>query len=99
LRHFSLLFRTGISHRAIIAIFPILWGAATIIHLFNRSNLLLGHQLPMLQVIIWVTSFISTDPQIVRYVMTIIATVAAPLRSTLWLVPFQESVVLCYQRT
>jgi len=52
---------------SIILTNPIIFGGDTLLRLMNRDRLMMGHQLPMLQVLIAAISTISTNPVLVRY--------------------------------
>jgi hypothetical protein len=60
---------------AIISINPIIFGGDTLIRLTHRDRLLMGHQLPMLQALIWAVTKISTDAALVRYMDAIVGAV------------------------
>jgi hypothetical protein len=53
---------------SIILTNPIIFGGDTLLRLMNRDRLVMGHQLPMLQVLIATISKISTNPVLVRYI-------------------------------
>ena len=56
----------------IIASNPIIFGVDTIVRLVHRDRLVIGHWLPMLQVLIFAVTKISTDPRLVRYTVALI---------------------------
>jgi hypothetical protein len=51
---------------------PIIFGSDTLNRLLHRNDLVMGHQLPMLQVLISVVTRISADPVLVRYMVAAI---------------------------
>src|SRR5260370_16847425 len=51
---------------------PIIFGGDTLLRLMNRDHLLMGHQLPMLQVLIAAVTKISANPIWVRYLDAVI---------------------------
>jgi hypothetical protein len=61
---------------SIILTNPIIFGGDTLLRLMNRDRLLMGHQLPMLQVLIAAVSKISTNPVLVRYLDAVIGGIA-----------------------
>jgi hypothetical protein len=61
---------------SIILTNPIIFGGDTILRLMNRDRLLMGHQLPMLQVLIAAVSKISTNAVPVRYLDAVIGGIA-----------------------
>jgi hypothetical protein len=63
-------------HVAVIVVEPIIFGGDTIMRLLHRNDLLMGHQLPMLQILISGVTKISTDPLLVRYLVSLIGAVA-----------------------
>jgi hypothetical protein len=56
----------------IISTNPIIFGGDTIVRLVHRDKLLIGHWLPMLQVLIFGVTKISADPRLVRYLVALI---------------------------
>jgi hypothetical protein len=60
---------------AIISINPIIFGGDTLIRLTHRDNLMMGHQLPMLQALIWMVTKISANAALVRYMDAVIGAV------------------------
>jgi hypothetical protein len=63
-------------HAIVIVVDPIIFGGDTIMRLLHRNDFLMGHQLPMLQVLISGVTRISPDPLLVRYLMALIGAVA-----------------------
>jgi hypothetical protein len=63
-------------HVVLIVIDPIIFGGDTIMRLLHRNDLLMGHQLPMLQILISGVTKISPDPLLVRYLMAFIGAAA-----------------------
>ncbi len=61
---------------SIILTNPIIFGGDTLLRLMHRDRLVMGHQLPMLQVLIAVVSKISTNPVLVRYMDAAIGGIA-----------------------
>jgi len=61
---------------SIILINPIIFGGDTLLRLMNRDRLVMGHQLPMLQVLIAAVSKISTSAVLVRYLDAMIGAIA-----------------------
>ena len=71
------IFVLGLALRAaLILADPIIFGGDTIIRLADRYTLVKSHQLPALQALIAAVSWISLDPALVRYLMTVIGAVA-----------------------
>jgi hypothetical protein len=71
------IFLLGFTFRAIIIVAnPIVWGGDTIIRLFDRHNLTMGHNLPMLQILISAVSRISMNPVLVQYMVATIGAAA-----------------------
>jgi hypothetical protein len=71
------IFLLGFALRVVvIAIDPIIFGGDTILRLNHRHDLVMGHQLPMLQVLISGVTRISPDPLWVRYLMALIGAAA-----------------------
>jgi hypothetical protein len=64
------------SHVVVIVIDPIIFGGDTIMRLLHRDDLMMGHQLPMLQILISGVSKISSDPLLVRYLVALIGAAA-----------------------
>ena len=65
------------SHVVVIVIDPIIFGGDTIMRLLHRDDLMMGHQLPMLQILISGVSKISSDPLLVRYLIALIGAAAS----------------------
>jgi hypothetical protein len=63
-------------HAVVIVIDPIIFGGDTIMRLVHRDDLMMGHQLPMLQILISGVSKISSDPLLVRYLIALIGATA-----------------------
>jgi hypothetical protein len=63
-------------HVVVIVVEPIIFGGDTIMRLLHRNDLLMGHQLPMLQILISGVTKISPDPLLVRYLVSLIGAVA-----------------------
>jgi hypothetical protein len=61
---------------SIILTNPIIFGGDTLLRLMNRDRLMMGHQLPMLQVLIAAVSKISANPVWVRYMDAAIGAIA-----------------------
>ena len=61
---------------ALIALFPALYGGDTVLHLRNHESIFLGHQLPMLQMLIFASYKITTYPMFFRVVMALIGATA-----------------------
>lgn len=61
---------------ALILANPIIFGGDTVIRLVDRYTLVRAHQLPLLQTLIAAVSWISPDPDLVRYLMATIGAVA-----------------------
>jgi hypothetical protein len=61
---------------SIILTNPVIFGGDTLLRLMNRDHLLMGHQLPMLQVLIAAVTKISADPIWVRYLDAVISAIA-----------------------
>src|SRR5258708_655757 len=61
---------------SIILTNPIIFGGDTLLRLMNRDHLVMGHQLPMLQVLIAAVTKISADPIWVRYLDAVIGGIA-----------------------
>jgi len=61
---------------AIIFANPIIFGGDTLNRLLHRDRLVMGHQLPMLQVLIAALTRISADPALVRYMDALIGGLA-----------------------
>src|SRR5713226_7418940 len=57
---------------ALILSNPIIFGGDTMNRLLHRDELVMGHQLPMLQVLISGVTRISADPALVRYMVAAI---------------------------
>lgn len=55
---------------------PIIFGEDTLNRLLHRNTLVIGHQLPMLQVLISAVTIISPDPILVRYMVAVIGALA-----------------------
>jgi hypothetical protein len=60
----------------IIFINPIIFGGDTLNRLVYRNKLVMGHQLPMLQVLILAVTKISANPTLVRYLDAVIGAIA-----------------------
>jgi hypothetical protein len=68
-----MVFLIGLTFRFwLIYVFPIVFGGDTILHLANRDHILLSHQLPLLQVIIYAVSLVSENIVLMRVVMALI---------------------------
>jgi hypothetical protein len=68
-----IVFLVGLTIAAvIISSNPIIYGGDTITRLVFRDRLVIGHWLPMLQVLIFAVTKISTDPRLVRYLVALI---------------------------
>jgi len=61
---------------ALILSNPIIFGSDTVNRLLHRDELVMGHQMPMLQVFIAAATRISADPALVRYMMAVIGALA-----------------------
>ena len=69
---------TGLFIRAVLLwLFPALYGGDTVLHLRNHDRILISHQMPLLQVLIFVSSKITTAPIVFRLVMVAIGAVSA----------------------
>jgi hypothetical protein len=63
-------------HVVVIVVDPIIFGGDTIMRLLHRNDLLMGHQLPMLQILISGVTKISPDPLVVRCLVSLIGALA-----------------------
>jgi hypothetical protein len=61
---------------ALIVLFPALYGGDTVLHLRNHQSILLGHQPPMLQILIFASYKITAVPMFFRGVMALIGAAA-----------------------
>lgn len=52
--------------------FPAIFGGDTILRLANHEHILLSYQLPLLQSVVWGVSRVTTDPFLVRVVLSVI---------------------------
>ena len=57
--------------------YPIVFGGDSMLRLVNRDHIVLSHQLPLLQLLVWVVSRISTGTVAIRIVMALIGALAA----------------------
>lgn len=72
-----LIFAAGLLLKlALVAFFPALYGGDTVLHLRNHASILLGHQLPMLQILIFASYKITATPMFFRVVMAAIGAAA-----------------------
>jgi hypothetical protein len=55
---------------------PIIFGGDTLNRLLHRDRFVMGHQLPMLQILIFAVTKISPDPRLVRYLDALIGAMA-----------------------
>ncbi len=70
-------FLLGVALRVIlIAANPIIWGGEPVLRLYDRFDLVRGHQLPALQALIAAISRISMEPLLIRYLMALIGGLA-----------------------
>ena len=58
-------------------LFPALYGGDTVLHLRNHQSIILGHQLPALQLLIYLSYKVAANPMAFRYVMIVIASLSA----------------------
>jgi hypothetical protein len=72
-----LIFALGLLIRiCLIWAYPAIYGGDTVIHLRNSGHILLGHQLPALQVLIFITYKLTSEPFVFRGVMALIGAAA-----------------------
>src|SRR5882762_4275225 len=64
-------------HVVVIVVDPIIFGGDTIMRLLHRNDLVMGHQLPMLQLLISGVTKISPNPLLVRYMVGVIGALAS----------------------
>jgi hypothetical protein len=73
----GLVFLAGFCFKSLLVLqFPALYGGDTVFHLRNYRHLVLGHQMPLLQVLIYLAHRISTHPLFFRFVMITIGSSA-----------------------
>ncbi len=73
---------------ALIQLHPAVYGGDALVRLMNADRVLIAYQLPLLQLLIYLTNLVSKDPLIVRYLMSILGATAGAvfyLFSTTWL--------------
>jgi hypothetical protein len=75
--HALIIFGLGLLIRIwLIRAYPPVYGGDTVIHLRNSAHIFLGHQLPALQILIFVTHKITSTPFAFRCVMALIGSAA-----------------------
>jgi hypothetical protein len=75
--HALIIFALGLLIRIwLIRAYPPVYGGDTVIHLRNSGHIFLGHQLPALQILIFVTHKITSTPFAFRCVMAMIGSAA-----------------------
>lgn len=77
-RHFgSIVFLAGLAIRlALIHAYPLIYGVDGVARLVNNDRILLAHQLPLLQAVIYLLAKFTEDPLAVRYFMAFAGAVA-----------------------
>src|SRR5258708_28600573 len=77
LRRVAVVFATGLALRlALIQIFPVIFGGDPMLRMMNRDHILISHQLPLPQLIVWALSRVSHDYRIIMVAMAIIGAAA-----------------------
>jgi len=61
---------------AFIHVHPAIYGGDTLARIMNADRILLAYQLPLLQLLIYLVNLVSSDPLIVRYLMSFIGALA-----------------------
>jgi hypothetical protein len=78
LKPWLLILLIGLSIRIVLLWqFPALYGGDTVLHLRNHDRILLSHQLPLLQVLIFAFFKITTAPIALRLVMVVLGAISA----------------------
>ena len=61
---------------AFIHLHPAIYGGDTLVRIMNPDRVLLAYQLPLLQLLIYLTNRVSSDPLLIRYLMSLIGALA-----------------------
>ena len=61
---------------ALIHLHPAIYGGDTLVRIMNPDRVLLAYQLPLLQVLIYLINQVSSDPLLIRYLMSLIGALA-----------------------
>ena len=83
---------------AFIHLHPAIYGGDTLVRIMNADRVLLAYQLPLLQLLIYLINRVSSDPLLIRYLMSLIgalAGVAFFLLSASWWIDRQQGSPAC----
>jgi len=61
---------------AFIHLHPAIYGGDTLVRIMNADRVLLAYQLPLLQLLIYLVNLASSDPLLIRYLMSLIGALA-----------------------
>ena len=61
---------------AFIHLHPAIYGGDTLVRIMNPDRVLLAYQLPLLQLLIYLINQVSSDPLLIRYLMSLIGALA-----------------------
>ncbi len=61
---------------AFIHLHPAIYGGDTLVRIMNPDRVLLAYQLPLLQLLIYLINRVSSDPLLIRYLMSLIGALA-----------------------
>ena len=61
---------------AFIHLHPAIYGGDTLVRIMNADRVLLAYQLPLLQLLIYLINRVSSDPLLIRYLMSFIGALA-----------------------
>lgn len=61
---------------AFIHLHPAIYGGDTLVRIMNADRVLLAYQLPLLQLLIYLVNLVSSDPLLIRYLMSLVGALA-----------------------
>ena len=61
---------------AFVHVHPAIYGGDTLARMMNADRILLAYQLPLLQLLIYLVNLVSSDPLLIRYLMSMIGALA-----------------------
>jgi hypothetical protein len=61
---------------AFIHVHPAIYGGDTLARIMNADRVLLAYQLPLLQLLIYLVNLVSSDPLLIRYLMSLVGALA-----------------------